>query len=353
MTEDSPATLQAELVAMAAEVARAPDLAPGSFWTDLAAKNVAMLQADGLARFKRTVSQNYFNWLITSPRHPFFRSLLRQWRARPDPALLLTRPEADIVLRTMVSDVPVRLSRWQRWSYGWFVGLVWAAMRRHDALGLAARLDEPLAGDPIRITQGRRLISQDLANSIVEFNTLAPFLAAGGARPRIAEIGAGYGRLAHVAVAGGNARHAIFDIPPALAVAQWYLPRVLPGRTIFRFRPFDDFAAVRAEAEAADVLLLSANQIRLFPDGWFDAALSISTLPEMPAAQARLYLAEMARLSRRAVFVKQWRDWTNEADGTRLGPDDYTPGPGFTLALDRTDPITPDFFNRVWVRSAS
>ncbi len=353
--------LDAEIARMLEELRGAPEFLPSAFWEDANARNLAMLHAEGLARFKRTVSQNYFNWLITSVHHPFFRHLA--WRLLKAPGCwasilrpLLTWPERRIVLRLMTQDAPVVLSARQRWVYAWFVALVWETMRRHDRLGLAGRLQEPLIGAPIAIRQAGRLISQDLANSIAEYNTFAPFLRAAAGRPAgrplIGEIGAGYGRLAHVAAMAGTARYAIFDIPPALAVAQWYLGQVLPGRRIFRFRPFDDLAAQQAELDAADVMLFTANQLRHFPDGAFDLMLTISTLPEMRPDQARMYLDEMARLAAGGVFIKQWVDWTNPEDGTRLAPADYTLGPEWEVALDQPDPITPAFFNRLWRRRA-
>jgi hypothetical protein len=71
----------------------------------------------------------------------------------------------------------------------------------------------------------------------------------------------------------------------------------------------------------------------------------------MSAQQVAIYLGQMRRLASNCIFLKQWSDWKNEADGTQLHPDDYSPGEGWTLALDRQDPIIPDFFNRIWVRS--
>jgi putative sugar O-methyltransferase len=337
--------------AMADEVSKSPDLMPSAFWTDINAKNMAMIRADGLAAFKKTVSQNYFNWMITSADHPFFKHLSSCFRKHPRPGLFATWPERRISVRLTTSDTPITLSTRERWEYAYFVGLVWETMLKHDRLGLSKRITEPLIGSPILIRRGLKLISQDLANSILEFNTFHPFLReanGSGQRPVIGEIGAGYGRLAHVAMLAGAKRYVIFDLPPALAVAEYYLNSVFPQKKIFNFRAFERFEDVSDELHASDIVLATANQIKLFPDRWFDVLVSISTLPEMTYSQASFYLAEMCRLSSQLIFIKQWMNWTNDVDGTVLRPDDYSPREGWTPVLDQVDPITPDFFNRVW-----
>src|SRR5829696_6791839 len=54
------------------------------FWRDLAAENLRMLRANGPETFKRTLSQNYFNWAVDDPAHPQMRTLLRAWADAPD-----------------------------------------------------------------------------------------------------------------------------------------------------------------------------------------------------------------------------------------------------------------------------
>jgi putative sugar O-methyltransferase len=323
---------------MMQELRNAPEFLPSKFWEDLNKKNVRMLSLDGLERFKRTVSQNYFNWLIASRNHPFYKYLEKQTGRSPI-SRSIVMVERTVEIRLTTEDEIVRLTNEQRRDYINFVIMAWEIMRKYDKLGLSRRVREPLVGDPIRIRKGLRLISQDLANSIIEFNTIAPYLLkTASKRPAVGEIGAGYGRLAHVAAETSNAQYAIFDIPPALAVAEFYLTKVMPHKRIFKFRPFRSFDEVKQEIEEADILLCTANQIQMFPDRWFSLMLSISTLPEMSAQQVAIYLGQMRRLASNCIFLKQWSDWKNEADGTQLHPDDYSPGEGWTLALDRQDP---------------
>jgi putative sugar O-methyltransferase len=338
--------------AMVQEIASAPEFLPSKFWEDLNQKNMRMLSIDGLKLFKRTVSLNYFNWLISSRNHPFHGYLDSKigkpnllWRS-----LILSERKTEVRLTT--TDQLVSLTNEQIRDYAYYVTMTWEIMRQHDKLGVSRIVREPLVGDPIRVRRGLRLISQDLANSIIEYNTIAPYLPiAASKRPAVGEIGAGYGRLAYVAAVVGAVRYAIFDIPPALAVTEFYLNKTLPHKRIFKFRPFRSFGEVEQELEEADIVLCTANQIQMFPDKWFSLMLSISTLPEMNPQQVAIYLDQMRRLASKGIFLKQWSNWRNEADGTQLHPDDYSPREGWTLALDRQDPIIPDFFNQIWLRS--
>jgi putative sugar O-methyltransferase len=173
-----------------------------------------------------------------------------------------------------------------------------------------------------------------------------------GTRPRIAEIGAGYGRVAHAYLTTLPGQYFIFDIPPALGVAQWYLEQTLGSDRVFRFRHFDKLDEVRDHIERAKAVLLTPNQMRKFPHGYFDVTLTISTLPEMRQDQVDFYLAEMQRLARGHIFIKQFMSWRNPSDGTALTADSYRLAPEWRLALDRPDPVVPFFFNRIWTKAA-
>ena len=73
-----------------------PLFVPSEFWRDLNKKNQQMLEAEGLANFKRTVSQNYFNWIITDADHTLVRHARDKWWRRPNLLPLLSRlDEAD------------------------------------------------------------------------------------------------------------------------------------------------------------------------------------------------------------------------------------------------------------------
>lgn len=328
-----------------------PIFLPSAFWDDLNTKNTRMLEAEGLANFKRTVSQNYFNWLITSPKHPLFRHAFREWCRRPNLLPALSRLRETERLRFTTSDTRVALTRLQQHFYRLYVCFVWTIMIGLDRRRLRLRVAEPEVGNPFRIRYGRRILSQDLATSIIECNLIAD-LPKPVPNPRIAEIGAGYGRVAHVYLSTLPGQYFIFDIPPALGVAQWYLEQTLGRDRVFRFRHFDRLEDVRDEIDRASAVLLTPNQMRKFPNGYFDVMLTISTLSEMRQDQVDFYLLELQRLSRGHIFIKQFTCWKNPSDGTDLSADSYRFDSRWRPALDRTDPVVPFFFNRVWSKAA-
>jgi putative sugar O-methyltransferase len=346
--DDDVATL---IEVMRRGLASAPEVyRPGAFWNGLIAANLEMLSSEGIANFKRTVSNNYYNWLIISLREPQIQYALLNWLRRPTLAPLRNRlDEPATGLRTVNRERTYALSRFAGWRYKLFVGAVWETARRDDPHGLTGRLSEPEVGNPIRIRSRGRLISQDLANSIIEFTFAA---RSGVVRDgcRVAELGAGYGRLAYVFAQTCALTYCIFDIPPALAVAQWYLTAVLGADRVAPYAPGHDFDVVESRLKPGVVAFFTPDQMDMFPDGWFDCAQTISTLPEMPARQSARYLELFAAKSRSAVFLKQWRHWRNEADDVALEEQHYGFPAPWRLAVRRTDPIQPGFFNQLWLR---
>ncbi|HWF26592.1 MAG TPA: putative sugar O-methyltransferase [Solirubrobacteraceae bacterium] len=329
--------------------AAAPIYRPGAFWNDLIDANLAMLEADGIDRFKRTVSNNYYNWLVTDPRDPQLQTAFRNWLRHPTLAPLVNHLKEATGLRTTIEDRSFALTGVKAWLYKFFVGVLWDEARRHDLLHLTERLSEPLAGSPICIRHRGRLISQDLANSIIELS----FVASSGVireGARIAELGAGYGRLAYVYTQAEPVTYCIFDIPPALGVAQWYLTAVLGEDRVVPYSPAHDFGSVQSRLTPGVVAFFTPNQLETFPDGWFDCSQTISTLPEMPRVQATHYLGLLAAKSSRAVFLKQWRKWRNDADSVELTEEQYALAAPWLLASRRIDPVQPAFFNQLWLR---
>jgi putative sugar O-methyltransferase len=324
---------------------------PGNYWEAVVSQNLEMLDSSGVENFKRTVSNNYYNWLVTSLRDGQMRHAIADWLLHPTLSPLVNRLDEPIAgLRTTSHYGHFVLSRGASWRYKFFVGAIWELARRHDAWGLTDRLSEPVLGNPIPIRRRGRLISQDLANSIIEFS----FIARSGVVEdgcRLAELGAGYGRLAYVFAQACKVSYCIFDIPPALAVAQWYLTSVLGRENVVPYAQYRSFEDLEGQLRPGSVAFLTPDQMELFPNRWFDCAQTISTLPEMPQAQANHYLQLIAAKADKAVFLKQWRRWRNAADDVELAEEDYVLPAPWKLGLRRVDPVQPAFINQLWCRS--
>jgi putative sugar O-methyltransferase len=336
------------LEAMTEEVRRAAPLyQPSRYWEELGQKNREMLFDHGLENFKRTVAQNYFNWLIMDWQNNQFRNLRRYWLRHPSVAPLFNRIEPVGFIRTMDS-LELRITPTHVQRYKLFVGILWELVRRNDRTGLSKSLAEPLIGNPIKIWRGKQLISQDLANSLRELNSILEF---DRKLPNaiIGELGAGYGRLGYVLLQNPSTRYLVFDVPPTLAVSQWYLPQVFPNARIFRFRHFESFDEIEQELSRSQIAFFTPNQMELLPDGYIDIFASISTLPEMNHAQVSNYLQLIAKKTNSLVYLKQWREWKNELDGFTFSRSSVQ-FDHFKKVMDRADQVQDEFFEAVWVR---
>lgn len=335
---------------MSADVSDGPEIyRPGAFWSRLVKANVEMIRTEGIQNFKRTVSNNYFNWLVVDVRDLQFRHALARWLRRPRVSTFSTRMQAAAGLRQPHRDDTFALSAPRALVYRFFVSSLWDLARTEDSRALTTRLSEPEVGNPLPLRRNGQLISQDLANSIVEFSFAdrAGAVKAGG---RVAELGAGYGRLAY-AYAETDTSYCIFDIPPALAVSQWYLREVLGPDRVITYNADATFTDVAARLRPGVVAFFTPAQLDLFPDGFFDLTQTISTLPEMPDAQAAHLLSLLLAKSSGALFLKQWLTWRNDADCVELAEEQYLPPAAWRLAERRIDPVQPAFFNQIWRRT--
>jgi len=341
--------LQQDLNAMLSEIENNNEFSPSLFWVDLNKKNLDFIVNRGIQNFKRTVSQNYFNWVV-GKENEMYQFVKRKWAKRPTLCPLLSRIEQTVELSFTTSSAPVELSPKSLNDYRLYVSYLWGVMKRLDSAKLHKILYEPDIGNPIKIYLKKRLISQDLANSIIEANTIAELETSN--KLIMAELGAGSGRLAHACISGNlSSKYFIFDIPPALLVSQWYLSELYPTKKIFKFRSFDDFKSIENWLKDAEIAFFTPNQLAQFPPNYFDIFTSISTLPEMRLDQIELYLNYFQRLSRKYIYLKQWKQWKNPLDGTDFRLEKYKLGGSWDMILDRTDPIVPEFFNRVWKKN--
>ena len=317
-----------------------PIFHPSKYWQQLARKNIEQLRTSGIDNIKRTVAQNYFTWVI-GWLHPQFRylalrtppskwpSVLRGlWRADPGSGLTRSR------------ELQLRL----------FTRMLWTFAERHDALGLLRRIDEPAFGNPFPIDLDGRLISQDLANAALEWESIRdayPFDL--NAPIRVCELGAGYGRNAYFFLkAAPHCRYVVIDIPPALHVAQEYLSRVLPDRKIVPFRCYEDDTPDPAEIENADLAFLLPHQAARLPPASFDLFLNISSLHEMTREQIAAYFGLIDRLTRGWFYSKQWYVSRNPHDDIIVKASEYPVPDRWRTAYMRRARVQTSFFEAMY-----
>ena len=290
------------------------EILPSKYWEELNRKNLQQLADSKFDNFKRTVARNYFTWIV----NPFNKQI----RFLVGEAGVIR--SIGIFFRALLAPRHEYLKKKHTVYYNTLTNLLWDFVAKNDDEGLLGRLIEPSLGNPPEVVRDGRLISQDLANSVLEYkNILHPDVDRRDVRT-ILELGPGYGRTAYVFLAlQPGCRYILVDIPPALYVAQRYLTSVFPDRRIFAFRPFDDYESVREEMEDSSVIFLTPNQLELLPDKSVDLFLNISSLHEMRMDQIRYYFGEIARLTRRYFYFKQWKETTVPFENETIREADY------------------------------
>lgn len=330
--------LARSLPAMAREMAVAPFVVqPSKFWQDLNRRHTERMAVSGIANFKRTLAKDYFTWMRVLP----WDSQIR---------FLLAHLPLSATLRAIVGTFrPFRhehIPMAEGFALNFLTRLVWQYTER-IAPKEAAAISEPLIGNPPNIRIRGRLVSQDLANSILEYKSLES-----AAKGTVCELGGGYGRNAFViASLSPVSKYIMVDIPPAIGVAQEYLSSAFPSKKHFRFRPFGDFETVRGEFEAADFAYLLPHQMALLPSGSVDLFVNISSLHEMRLDQIDHYLSEIYRLVRRSgrFYLKAWKESHIPFENIVVRERDYSLSQ-WVAVMRRTPAVQTRFFETLLKR---
>src|SRR5262249_7532764 len=133
-------------------------------------------------------------------------------------------------------------------------------------------------------------------------------------------------------------------------LSQWYLTTLFPQRRAFLFRRFEQFEEIESELSRADLAFFTPNQLAKFPPCYFDVFATISSVHEMRRDQISHYMTLMGRTKRRALYLKQQKDYVNPVDDLVIGRNDYPLPVGWVESHERFDLINPGFFERTYHR---
>ncbi|TAN73556.1 MAG: putative sugar O-methyltransferase [Gallionella sp.] len=316
---------------------------PSACWDALATKNYDQLLTFGYSNFKRTIGNNYFNFLVQKS-DPQIRA-----------AEVLLAPEVVENCRLAAGSIPEvhGFPCPDQFSYNYFVLLLWEYAKKIDTRRHLETLKEPEEGNPILIPHEGRNISQDLANSLIEYYAISesvPFERI----DTVLEIGGGYGRDAYVILSlNPNVRVVMVDITPALYIAQRYLSSVFKERRVFRAREFARYEDVGEELEAASIVFLMPHQLALMPEKYFDLSMNISSFGEMGKEQIDWYFWQLGRVTKRHFYMKQWRTSNNIFDGVQLEESDYPCPANWRKLYSRPCSVQSEFFEALYKVSKS
>lgn len=316
-----------------------PEVLPSRYWQELNRTNLQQLEEHGYESFKRTLGLNYFTFLVL--REDVQLNFLR--------AQLPQKIRVHHALGSILRGKHPGLNWKQSLLYTYHTLLLWEYAARTISGGILQSIEEPREGGPFEIRLRGKHISQDLANSALEFHSIMAPLVRRSEIRTILELGAGYGRTAYVFLTlMPGTRYIIVDIPPALYIAERYLCNQFPNRRPFRFRPFHAFEEVKQEFQNADLVFLLSNQLDLLPAGCVDLFINISSLHEMRMDQIRYFFDAIDRLTTHFFYSKQWKLSTVPYEDIQIGEEDYPVKPEWEEVFHRDCNVQTQFFEALY-----
>ncbi len=329
---------------------------PGRFWDSLSEKHIGWINAYGFENFKRTINFEYSQWGVSSfsdkKLSRLLVLLLRQglfpsniFKLKMDENMWNSTHWSDSIDadtgKTLQKNVPASMRR-THWAYSIYLALLWQYAASQDRLDILTSIEEPELGAPLPVSLRGKRISQDLALSALEINHMAehiPFTK----NERVAEIGAGYGRLAYVFLKKfPHLKYSVFDIPPALAVCKNYLLQLFGQDKVIPCWLASPSASLASTAAAKFYLPF---QLEEFPDNYFDVVVNVSSFDEMSAGQIRKYFELIHQKCRGWLYVK---GHANMRSANRLGLDNFPYNPAWSLVWKSADPVVGSFEERIY-----
>lgn len=317
----------------------AKETQPSAFWDVLNKKNIEQLSIYGYENFKRTIAKNYFTWSLIATWNPQVIFLIKHVN------LMVT---VKNIFKTLILFKHKYLTLIESFVVSFLTLMVWEYMKQNNGELVTDIIDEPKIGNPPRIYLKRKLISEDLANSIIEFQSIIKSIPDKNRIKTICELGGGYGRNAFVFLSMmPGIKYIMIDIPPALYVSERYLSEVFPEKKIFKFRKFDSYYEIKEDFEKADILFFLSSQIELIPDKIIDLSINISSFHEMRPEQIQYYFRQFERLVsvNGYLYLKEWKDMELPFEGgIHIKMSDY-PIKNWTKIFWKTAKVQIQFFD--------
>lgn len=300
------------------------------------------LDAEWRARYERSVRDIASN-------DPVFRPA-KQWRLI---SFFFRRMMRGFGLSNFKSTFGRFLAAYEPHNPRYFTALhhvYWSALEKRDQFGLLSSIEEPELGQGDTVTVNGRRVSIDLLQSIDEFYRLVEVM--GWKRDdhvAFCEIGAGYGRLAHVVLtAMPNARYVIFDLPESLLLSQYYLTTLFPDSTALLYPESVDASDASERWSKARLAFGLPHQLKALARGSIDAVINIYSFMEMSTEQVDAYFDAIEALDPCALFIKQHKHEVNLLERSLLTTKGYPVRPTWKLAYDGTSDLYEDVFEAVY-----
>lgn len=321
---------------------------PSKYWEELNRMNFDQLKQNGYENFKKTIALNYFTWVRVLPWNPQILFLVKYL------SFPITVNCIIIAIKSKKHEFFASFNWIQSVLYNFLTYALSEYVKKMNLSDRLKILEEPLiGGPPLLYDDNSKLISQDLFNSIIEFDSIVGAIEKPEKVQTVMELGAGYGRNAFVFLSIlPKIKYIIIDIPPALWVAQEYLSQVFEDKKVFKYREFDDFNEVLDEYNQSDIIFLLSSQIKLLPRGICDLVLNISSLHEMRIDQITYYFDQFNTLIKTDGFFyyKQWKNGAVLFENTNILEKDYPIPSNWREKFSREARVQTQFFEAMYVK---
>jgi len=325
---------------------------PSKFWKELSDTNIAQLKSHGFENLRNTVAFSYFTFPGDKKQFRFLKSQLSKTtylKNKLRALLAFTSPRVITSLRKrpMTDNCKMQTHANFLKIHTYYTQMLFDFVKKKDRDGLLDKVKDSLIGNPPPVYRNGKLITADLANSILEYYSIVDSIGP-NAFNTVMELGAGYGRNAAVFLQmHPKMRYIICDIPPALYVAQSYLTARFPDRKAFLFRPFRSFEEIRDEWNQASICFLLPHQMSYLPNKSVDLFVNISSLHEMRHDQIAYYFKEIDRLVSGYFYSKQWKKSYIPQENMVINEEDYPDFPHWSRLYSRTCEVQTAFFERL------
>ncbi len=224
----------------------------------------------------------------------------------------------------------------------------WSALEKRDKWNLLPTLEEPGLGQNDTVLVRGRRVSMDLLQSVDELYRIVEVMGWNqNDKVTLAEIGAGYGRFAHVVLSAmPNARFYVFDLPESLLLAQYYLTQLHPNETALLYP--ESSTASRETWRNARIAFGLPHQLKTLERGSVDLVANIYSFMEMAPKQVATYFDLIEALDPKALYIKQHKHEVNLLEDSLLTEKGYPVRPSWTALHDGTSELYENVFEAIY-----
>ena len=317
------------------------EVQPSKMWDELNEFSMKEIEMYGYENFKRTLARHYF---ANTP----------LWFMNRQTKFLILNTDPIQTFEYFLRSVLLPTHKGFNWidaaSYNFLTFMIWDYAARVDSEHVLDTFEEPEVGNPPPIYWNNKLISQDLANAVMEYKSVMEEVDPKSIKSMM-EIGAGSGRDAHVFITllPKLERYIIVDIPPALVTSEQYLSDIFPNKKVFRQREFKKFSEIEKEFNNSQIAFFLPHQVELLPKELIDLTINISSFHEMKLRQIKFYFNQIERLTKPKghLYFKEWKIGGITYEDEVIYTADYPVEPKWETIYLRSPKVQTKFFERL------